>query len=86
MYVCMCVIIHKEVLCHVNMQTEMRKTYKALLDTDDFTGFDLSPGYVFLFSSVFAINQCTFVFLKSMFFLSELHIETRLIQSPVTLF
>ena len=29
------------------MQTETRKTYKALLDTDEFTGFDLSPEYVF---------------------------------------
>ena len=27
-------------------QTETRKTYKALLDGDEFTGFDLSPGYV----------------------------------------
>ena len=29
------------------MQTEARKTYKALLDTDEFTGFDLSHEYVF---------------------------------------
>lgn len=37
----------KEVLFHVNLQTETRKTYKALLDIDDFAGFDLSPEYVF---------------------------------------
>ena len=26
------------------MQTETRKVYKTLLDDDEFTGFDLSPG------------------------------------------
>ena len=32
---------------YFKIQTETRKTYKALLDADEFTGFDLSPGYVY---------------------------------------